>query len=144
MSQAIVDHHALLAAGLTERVETLIRLVESDHLLKAESARQDLVAYLKHEILSHAHGEEHELYPAFAALPESRLIIAGLVDEHHALADLVAELAAASSPVRTAAAARAIGALFETHLHKENELVLPLLAAALAGIPQGNGRGGGA
>jgi uncharacterized protein (DUF2249 family) len=42
---------------------------------------------------------------------------------------LVDELEQAPTPVRAAAAARALRSLFESHLAKENELVLPLLAA---------------
>ena len=43
---------------------------------------------------------------------------------------LVEELATATQPVRAAAAARALQALFDTHLAKENELVLPVLVSA--------------
>jgi uncharacterized protein (DUF2249 family)/iron-sulfur cluster repair protein YtfE (RIC family) len=128
--QAIINHHAQLADGLNQRAETLLDLVANDHLLKAETARQDLVAYLRREILPHAQAEEQVLYPPAAALPEGRLLVAGMVDEHHALADLVAQLAAAKAPVRAAALSRAVTALFATHLHKENDLVLPLLLAA--------------
>ena len=128
--QAIIDHHAQLADRLNQRVEALLDLVGDDQLIKAEAARQDVVAYLRREILPHAQAEEQALYPPAAALSEGRLLVAGMVDEHHALTGLVAQLAAAEAPVRAAALARAIDALFATHLHKENNLVLPLLADA--------------
>src|SRR5262245_35096992 len=127
--QAIVNHHSQLTDGLNARVEALLDLVASPSP-KAETARQDLVAYLGREIIPHARAEEQVLYPPAAALPEGRLLVAGMVDEHHALADLVAQLEAATSPVRAAAVARAVSALFATHLHKENNLVLPLLLEA--------------
>jgi uncharacterized protein (DUF2249 family) len=128
--QAIINHHAQLEDGLNHRVEALLDLVDTDHLLKAETARQDLVTYLRREILPHAQAEEQALYPPAAARPDGRLLVAGMVDEHHALAGLVDQLAAAKAPVRAAAIARAVAALFATHLHKENDLVLPLLLAA--------------
>lgn len=127
--QAIIDHHAQLASGLNQRVEALLDLVDNDQLLRAETARQDMVGYLRREILPHAQAEEQVLYPPAAALPEGRLLVAGMVDEHHALVDLVASLAAPSTPVRAAAVSQAIATLFATHLHKENDLVLPLLLA---------------
>jgi hypothetical protein len=43
---------------------------------------------------------------------------------------LVDELEGATGPVRVAAAARALAAVFDLHLAKENELVVPLLVAA--------------
>src|SRR6266545_162533 len=65
---------------------------------------------------------------------------------HHAqlaagLTALVEALAAASSPVRAATAARALAALFAVHLAKENDLVLPLLVTtpgvSVAGVLSG-------
>jgi signal transduction histidine kinase len=53
---------------------------------------------------------------------------------HAAIGGLVGELAdSASDPVRAAAAARALQAVFEVHLAKENELVVPLLLST-AGV----------
>jgi hypothetical protein len=129
-AQAVVAHHAELATGLNQRVELLVQLVDTDHRLKAETARQDLVGYVRRDIMPHALAEEQALYPPAAALSEGRLLVAGMVDEHHVLRSLVDELAGAGTLVRAAAAARALSALFAAHLHKENDLVLPLLLAA--------------
>lgn len=138
---AVIAHHAQLAAGLNDRVEALRHLVDNDYRIKAEAARQSLLGYLRQEILPHAEAEEQALYPAAAALPEGRLLIEGMLQEHWALTALVTELANASTLVRAAAAARALSALFGTHLAKENDLVLPLLVAApgvsLAGLLAG-------
>jgi Hemerythrin HHE cation binding domain len=129
-AQAVVRHHAQLAAGLDQRVEALVQLVDGEYLRKAESARQDLLAYLRGEILSHARAEEEALYPPAAAHPTGRLLVEGMIAEHRALAGLVTELSDARSLVRAAAAGRALGALFTVHLAKENDMVLPLLVAA--------------
>ncbi len=142
-AQAVVRHHAQLSEGLNRRVEALTQLVDDDFSagtpqaggaataendqLKAEAARQDLLGWVRGEILPHAAAEEQALYPPAAALPEGKLLIAGMVEEHHALAALVAEVEGAGSPLRAATAARAISALFAVHLGKENDLVLPLL-----------------
>jgi hypothetical protein len=128
-AQAVLAHHAQLSAGLDQRVETLLHLVDTDHLINAEIARRDLVEYLRCDIVPHAKAEEQALYPPAAALPEGRLLVAGMVAEHHALVSLVDEVAEAPSLMRAASAGRALAALFAAHLHKENDLVLPLLLA---------------
>ena len=128
--RAIVEHHAHLARELDQRITALVELVDGDYLLKAEGARQDLLSFVRRELLPHARAEEQALYPPAAAVAEGRLLVTGMVAEHQALVALVTELDGAASPVRAAASARALGALFAVHLHKENDLVLPLLAAA--------------
>ncbi|MFG2042454.1 hemerythrin domain-containing protein [Dactylosporangium sp. NPDC048998] len=140
-AQAVRRHHAQLAAELDQRVEALLRLVDDDDPYTAEEARQDLLGHLRREIVPHALAEERALYPAAAAEPEGRLLVDGMLGEHRALTALIGELAATGSPVRAAAAGRALSALFAVHLAKENDLVLPLLVAApgvsLAGILAG-------
>lgn len=129
-ARSVVRHHAQLAAGLDQSVEALLRLVDGEQLIRAETARQDLLGYVRREILPHALAEESVLYPPAAAVAEGRLLVDGMIGEHRALTALVDELADATSLVRAAAAGRALGALFATHLAKENDLVLPLLVAA--------------
>ncbi|MBX6388324.1 MAG: hemerythrin domain-containing protein [Frankia sp.] len=126
--RAVVDHHAALVAGVTERAEAMVALVDTDYPIRAEQARRDLVAYLRREVLPHAQAEELALYPPAAALAEGHLLVAGLVEDHRALAALVDELASTRSLVRAAAVARALAVLFVTHVARENDLVLPLLA----------------
>jgi uncharacterized protein (DUF2249 family) len=129
-ARAVVRHHAQLAAGVGRRVETLLHRVDSVNLLRAEDARRDLLAYLHSEVLPHAAAEEAALYPSAAAIPAGTLLVAGMTAEHAALTALTAELADAGSLLRAAAAARALAAMFATHLAKENDLVLPLLITA--------------
>jgi uncharacterized protein (DUF2249 family) len=129
-AQAVKRHHAQLAAGLDQRIESLLQLVESQYLLKAEHARQDLLAYLRRELVPHARAEEEVLYPAAAARPGGGPLIEGMIGEHRTITALVDDLANAGSPVRATGAGRALAALFATHLAKENEQLLPLLVAA--------------
>jgi hypothetical protein len=128
-ARAVLAHHAQLAEGLDRRADTLLRLVDTDRPIKADLARQDLVNYVRSDIVPHAVAEERALYPAAAARPEGRLLVAGMIAEHHQLLSLIDEVADADSPVRAAAAARGLAVLFAAHLRKENDLVLPLLVA---------------
>ena len=53
-----------------------------------------------------------------------------MLAEHRTLAGLVADLDAATDPVRSAGLGWALKTLFEVHLAKENEQVLPALVAS--------------
>jgi len=92
--------------------------------------RDELVGWLHAELLPHAAAEEAALYPAAAAQPTGKLLVDAMVVEHRAITALVVELEGAATPVSVAAAARALSALFEVHLAKENDLILPLLLSA--------------
>lgn len=124
---AIERHHATLAdelGGLTARV--------LDHARAGtyEASRAALVTWFTLDLLPHAQAEEVALYSAGAELEATRLLVAGMVAEHRALAALVAALDAAADPVSVTAAAAAAQALFSVHLAKENELLLPALDSA--------------
>jgi len=138
--RAVINHHALLATDLDTHVEALLGLVETDQPLKATAARQELLDFVRREILPHARAEEQALYPPAAALPQGGPLVDGMLAEHQALTALVEEMAQtgerAGSLVRAAAAARAFAAVFATHLAKENTLILPLLVAADVSLPE--------
>jgi len=138
--RAVINHHALLATDLDTHVEALLGLVETDQPLKATAARQELLDFVRREILPHARAEEQALYPPAAALPQGGPLVDGMLAEHQALTALVEEMAQtgerAGCLVRAAAAARAFAAVFATHLAKENTLILPLLVAADVSLPE--------
>ncbi|HEX6968216.1 MAG TPA: hemerythrin domain-containing protein [Micromonosporaceae bacterium] len=123
---AVVNHHAELAAGLEQRAAALISTAESAPD-SVDLARRELLDYLHREVVPHAQAEERVLYAAATRLAAGRLLIDGMLDEHRAIVSCIEELAEAPTPVRAAAAARALTALFATHLTKENELVVPLI-----------------
>jgi uncharacterized protein (DUF2249 family) len=52
-----------------------------------------------------------------------------MLGEHQVILGLVREVAEAADLLRAAAAAKALGVVFDSHLAKENDLVVPLLAA---------------
>lgn len=140
-AEAVVQHHAQLADALNGHTARLLDAAERGDLPQVWRHRDDLTTWLHTELLPHAYAEEGALYPAAAAQPAGKLLVAGMIDEHRAIAGLLAELDAATSPVRAAAAARALAAAFATHLAKENNLVVPLLVqtadVSLAGLLAG-------
>lgn len=140
-AEAVVAHHAQLAQTLAEHVERLLAAVERGSDPDAERARLDLLRWLSADLVPHAKAEEETLYPAAAANPRGAMLITGMLDEHRAILGLVAEIDQPVSPLRAAAAARALGAVFAVHLAKENELVLPLLVesddVSIAGLLEG-------
>lgn len=124
-AEAVEQHHARLAGALAAHVERLLAVGSA-----WEPARDGLVAWCRTELLPHAAAEEKTLYPAASGFDRARLLVDAMVAEHGVLAGLVEEVAGAAGGVRAAAAGRALRALFETHLVKEDEQLLPLLAQA--------------
>jgi len=125
--EAMLAHHAALADGVARRVDALRVAVERQDHHGAVAA--ELVAYLAKEVLPHAVAEEHTLYQAAAAKADLAETVAGMVDEHRKLVSLAERLATAGEGASAVAEAEAIGTLFARHVVKENELVLPPLAA---------------
>jgi uncharacterized protein (DUF2249 family) len=137
-ADAVVAHHSELAAALTRRVAALRAAARAGSDAEWREHRQSLLTWLRTELLPHAAAEEGAMYPAAMAQDRGRFLVEGMLTEHRAIARLVAELESAGTAVDVAGAARALAALFEVHLEKENSLVLPLLLAtddvSLAGI----------
>jgi uncharacterized protein (DUF2249 family) len=129
-AESVVRHHAQLADTLEFRVEALVGAAASGDDLTARAARAGLVHWCERELVPHALAEERAMYPAAHAKPEGRLLVDGMLYEHKVIIGLIDEISRAAHFVRAAAAAKALLVMFEAHLVKENELVLPLLAAA--------------
>lgn len=147
---AVERHHAELSGRLSVLVEGLLSAAADPYDGGvAGPARGRLVAFLADELLPHAAAEEQSLYPAAAADERARLLVDGMVAEHRVLEGLVADLRDATDAVRAAATARSLQVLFDAHLSKENELLLPAvaanpdtsLAAVLAGMHEILGHG---
>lgn len=135
---AIEQHHAQLAGTLAVHVETflepLTRLdggdADDSATDSAAAARHRLVAWARTELIPHAEAEESVLYPVAHDRPEARLLVEAMLAEHDLLTDLVDEIATAGNVVRAGCAARAFWELFNAHVAKENDLLVPLLASA--------------
>ncbi|MDA8291157.1 MAG: DUF2249 domain-containing protein [Actinomycetota bacterium] len=126
--EAILGHHEALRAGLAGRVEAL--RVASGGPGDLAAAKGAALAYLAEEILPHAVAEEVSLYPAAAAIPGLRSLVAGMTIEHRALAAGVEMLAAQDDPAELVATGEAIATMFAEHAAKENDLLLPEVRAS--------------
>jgi hypothetical protein len=127
---AVEGHHTELSAALAARVEAVVSAAAAGDARRVSDAQNDLATWCAEELVPHAGAEETTLYPAAQAKPEGRLLIEGMLNEHEVIVGLVSAVASATEPVRAAAAAMALQVMFESHLEKENDLVIPLLVAA--------------
>lgn len=138
--EAIEQHHAELFGALTRHVEVLVAAAAatSSDTTPVDAARAELVRWCERELVPHAEAEEAALYPPAHATEVGRELVVSMIAEHAVIRGLVTRIAETSQPVRAAGAAMALQVLFETHMTKENEQVLPLLARAqgvsLAGL----------
>lgn len=151
--EAVENHHAQMSGELTLLVVNLANATDGG---EATSARNRLVAWARESLVPHALAEEETLYPAARELTEGRLLVDAMLAEHVAIVAMVDEVEKAATHGAAAAAGRALQALFAVHLDKENDQVLPLLAASpnhsvaqllegmhevLGGGPAGHGHG---
>ncbi len=127
-AEAIRSHHAQMAGALTVAVSAVLASVEHGESADTRRAAADLATWCERELLPHAAAEEQTLYAAARSRPESRLLVAAMSAEHTVLTGLVRELASTgSSSAAAAAAAGGLQAVFDSHLAKENDLLVPLL-----------------
>ena len=123
-ADAIRAHHAELATTLRQRVMALVTAVRSrqPHL----DAHGAVVEFLDTELLPHAGAEEEALYPAGDVGPTA-MLVRSMRDEHVNLVAHVDAFRSERDAIAAVCAASAILALFESHLHKENDLLIPAL-----------------
>ena len=126
--EAVKSHHAQLAGALAVQVEALLDAASRGDLRGAGAASDALVSWCQAELIPHAVAEEETMYPKAREDPRARLLVDAMIAEHRDLIDLVEAIGKATAPVRAAANAQALRSLFESHLVKENEQILPLLA----------------
>ena len=120
-------HHAQLIGQLSMRAETLVALTRDGRSDQAETARIDLVAWARAELLPHARAEEDTLYGVAAADPQARLLVAAMLAEHKVITDLVDRLSVAKDALDAAATASRLSAIVESHVAKENDQLLQFL-----------------
>ncbi|HET7350209.1 MAG TPA: DUF2249 domain-containing protein [Marmoricola sp.] len=125
--EAIREHHAAMAGALGGKVTALQRAAHRGEDAVAE--RDAVVAWARQELLPHAAAEEATIYAAAAERAEARLLVEALVADHRVITDLVDRVAEAPHAVAAAGAAFSLEQLFLAHMAKENDQVLPFLAA---------------
>ena len=123
---AIREHHAELQAALRERVVALQDAVRDGH--SHERLQRAVLAFLDTELLPHAAAEERSIYPA-GDRGVTAMLVHAMLDEHRNLIAHVAGLRKSAEAIEAVGIASAILALFESHLSKENDLLLPALMA---------------
>lgn len=126
-AEAVRNHHAEMAGHLHTLTATLVDAAARGDAAAAEDARRTLVAWAEADLVPHALAEEKAMYPAAHELPAGRLLVDGMLAEHTIVTDLVRRISSAVDGVHAAAYATALQVLFDSHLAKENDLVLPLL-----------------
>jgi len=124
----VKSHHTHLAGALAVQVEALVDAADRGDLPAAGAASLALVRWCQGELVPHALAEEQVMYPRAQEDPRARMLVEAMLAEHRDLLGLVEAIAQATSPVRAAANAQALRSLFDSHLVKENEQILPLLA----------------
>lgn len=127
--EAVRQHHAELAGRLNAHAEALLAAATAPGGAGFIQARTAMLGFLSDHLMPHAAAEERALYPAAATSDRLRILVEAMVAEHRVLADVVEDLRTAEEPVRAAACGHALAVLFDTHLAKENDLLLPVVAA---------------
>lgn len=125
-ADAMRTHHAELEMGLRRRVAGLGAAVQARQPHFAE--QQAVLDFLEGELLPHAIAEERTLYPA-GDTGVTALLVRAMRDEHRNLVAHVDAFRDASDAVQAIGLGSAILALFESHLTKENDLLIPALVA---------------
>ncbi|WP_404383471.1 DUF2249 domain-containing protein [Knoellia locipacati] len=123
--EAVKQHHAQMAGTLAGHVT---RIAAAPDDASALLARDHLVEWAEHDLVPHAKAEESAMYPLAHADERARLLVDAMLVEHQLILGLVGSLRSASDRVHAAAEARALAVTFDSHLAKENDQILPLLA----------------
>ncbi|HEX2765859.1 MAG TPA: hemerythrin domain-containing protein [Candidatus Limnocylindria bacterium] len=126
-ADAMRAHHFEMATTLRQRVTDLRTAVRSGR--PHAEAQRSVLEYLENELLPHAMAEERALYPAGDA-GSTAMLVRSMRDEHLNLIGHVDAFRDATDPVDAVALSAAIFALFDSHLHKENDLLVPALLSA--------------
>jgi uncharacterized protein (DUF2249 family)/iron-sulfur cluster repair protein YtfE (RIC family) len=126
--EAVKAHHAQLAGALAMHVEALVEAATRGDLPGASAASNALVQWSDAELIPHALAEERVMYPQAHQDPRAQLLVDAMLAEHRDLVALVEAIRQSTGPVQAAANSHALRSLFDSHLVKENEQILPLLA----------------
>jgi hypothetical protein len=123
-AEAIAAHHVELSGEIRRRVETVESAVRAGE--PHGDAQVAVLDYLDAELLPHAAAEERALYPA-GDRGATAFLVRAMLDEHRRIIAAVDRLRAAADGVAALTAASAVLALFESHLAKENDYLVPAL-----------------
>jgi iron-sulfur cluster repair protein YtfE (RIC family) len=123
---AIRAHHLELRETLRARFGDLRDAVRAGR--PHEVSEHAVIGYLEDDLLPHAAAEEAALYPAGDS-GLTALLVRAMREEHKGIVANVERLRGAADGLEAVGTTSAILALFEAHLWKENELLIPALVA---------------
>jgi uncharacterized protein (DUF2249 family) len=121
-------HHDRLGRTMSDHALTIGHSI--DRLASPMPRREMLVDFCAQEVLPHAMAEEETLYRVAGDLPRTRLLVQAMHAEHLTLRELAGDLATAGTQGEIIGLAAALNAIFQAHLDKENEILLPALIDA--------------
>lgn len=125
---AMEEQNAQMSTTLDAYARALMTAASLHRSEATEAVRLDLWDWCRDVLLVHVRAEEEELYPRASAEAEGRLLVDGMMQEHDTIRRLVRQVRDADDGVHAVAAASALVVMLESHLRKENEQLLPLLA----------------
>jgi uncharacterized protein (DUF2249 family) len=125
---ALTQHHAQLVGTIVAHATALLDASSAGSLEGASSARRDLVLYCRGEVLPHSIAEEDTIYALARELPGLRPLVDAMITDHRTMAELIDDLAGATTPLGASAAAHALRVLFELHVEKDGDYILPAIA----------------
>jgi uncharacterized protein (DUF2249 family) len=128
--ETLTQHHSQLLATVVGHATALLDASAAGSLEGASSARRDLVLFCRGEVLPHSIAEEDTVYALARELPGLRVLVDAMITDHRTMAELIDDLAGATTPLGASAAAHALRVLFELHVEKDGDYILPAIAAS--------------
>ncbi len=120
-------------AELTGKLEALVRAlltaIGGSGNASPQAAREALVSWCRGELEVQLQAREVEVYPAARQVERLDPLIRSMLHEHGLISQLIVRVSREADPAAVAAEAGALRTLVIAHLAKEQELVLPVLAA---------------
>jgi uncharacterized protein (DUF2249 family)/iron-sulfur cluster repair protein YtfE (RIC family) len=121
--------HAELSGSLETLVRTLLAAIGGAGDASLQGARDDLTSWCRDELQVHLELREAIVYPAVRQVERLEPLLRSLLHEHGLISSLIVRVSREADPAVLAAEAGALRTVVTSHLAKEQELVLPALAA---------------
>lgn len=125
LAENLKSHHAVMVDALDRLSGDLATAAAS--AADTGPAKQHLETWIEEVLVPHAEEEEATSYRAAAELPEARLLIRSMLEEHVLIRQTAAHVTSAVNPLAAGTYARSLFEIFNSHQRKENEMILPLL-----------------
>ncbi|MEX2548985.1 MAG: DUF2249 domain-containing protein [Nitriliruptoraceae bacterium] len=123
------QRHAELTGSLETLVRTLLAAIAGSGDVSLQAARDDLVSWCRDTLEVHLHLQETIVHPAARQVERLEPLLRSLSHEQGLISQLIVRISRGTGPAALAAEAGALRTVVTAHLAKEQELVLPVLAA---------------